>query len=109
MSGVKVPRLGSSADKIFRSFLLRRASKEVFLNKILAQLAINTADKNKDVINSISVAWNDYVNMSFYLDSTKEEKSKEMMEEYEFWKTVQPKVKLGDNGKLVVTGVPTKF
>lgn len=109
LSGVKVPKLGSSQDIVLRKFLTNRSSKEVYLNKLLARTALNTSEGKKELIDDVTSSWNDYVNLVFYLENTKEEKTKEMMEEYEVWKKIMPKVKLGKDGKLVVTGIPQDF
>lgn len=106
MSGVKVPKLGSSLDIILREFLTKKASKEVYLNKLLAQIAINTSGSTKEKIDNITTTWNDYVNLAYYLENNKQQKEIDMQEEYALWKKITPKIKIGDKGKLIVEGLP---
>lgn len=106
MSGVKVPKLGSSLDIVLRDFLTKRASKEVYLNKLLAQLAINASNGKKEILDSVTSTWNNYVNLAFHLENNKQQKEMDMQEEYAVWKKITPKIKIGDKGKLIVEGLP---
>lgn len=106
VSGVKVPRLGSYADRMAREYLIKRASKEVYLNKIIAQIAQNTAGTSKEISQAVTNSWNEYVNHAFFLEDKKQQRENDMQDEYKFWKKIKPKLKISKTGALSVTGLP---
>jgi hypothetical protein len=109
LSGVKLPKLFSSADIVFRDYLNKEAAKDIALNKLIAQTAMIHADGKKEFVDVITASWNDYVHMAYWLGNRTEAKTQEMRDEYELWKNVKPKVKLDKDGKLVVHGIPKTF
>lgn len=106
VSGVKVPKLGSYADRMARDYLIKRASKEVYRDKLLVQIAQNTAGDSKEISQHIVNTWNDYVGFAYFMDDKKYQKEVDMRKEYDFWKKVRPKLKLQGKDKLTVSGIP---
>ncbi len=105
VSGVKVPKLGSSADIVLRNYLIYKANKEVTKNKIFVQTALVTAANHPEIQKKITETWNDYVNMELYLEEQRVELERSMQEEYAYWKTVKPKVVQDEKGNFKVSGI----
>lgn len=105
VSGVKIPKLGSSKDIVLREFLIYKANKEVTKNKIFVQTALVTAAQHTEIQRKLTDTWNDYVNMELYLEEQKVEMERSMQEEYAYWKTVKPKVTKDAEGNFKVSGI----
>lgn len=102
LSGVKVPKLGSIHDKLYREYLTKRALKEVNKNKVMAQAAIAMANVSKtprETVQAVIDAFSDYVNMELFLENVKYETEQILRDEYEFWRKVRPKIKINKDGK----------
>lgn len=102
LSGVKVPRLGSLHDRIYREYLTKRAVKKVNQTKVVAQAAIAVANMSKtpkETVEAIVHAFSDYVNMELYLENVRTETEQMMRDEYEYWKKSRPKVNISKDGK----------
>jgi len=103
VSGVEVPKLGSAKDKILRHYLIKKASKEVSKNKVMAFMALAVANLSKSpqkTLDEILRTWNDYVNQELYLEAVNEQQETDMREEFEFWRKISPKVNIRKDGGL---------
>lgn len=110
MSGVDMPRLGSYQDVVLRQYLVKKASTEVYKHKLFTYMAMAMTSLAKDpkpLLDAISSTWNDYVNMEMFQENITAQKEQDMREEYDFWKKVKPKINIGKDGKLSVSGLPT--
>lgn len=105
MSGVEVPKLGSSKDIVLREYLLYKANKEVTKNKIFVQSSLITAAAHSEIQKKLIESWNEYVNMELYLEEQKVEQERSMQEEYEYWKMVKPKISKDEKGNFKVSGI----
>lgn len=105
VSGVQVPKLGSSKDIVLRDYLIYKANKEVTKNKIFVQSSLVTAAAHPEIQKRLTETWNDYVNMELYLEEQRVEMERSMQEEYAYWKTVKPKVTTDAKGNFTVSGI----
>lgn len=105
VSGVEVPKLGSSKDIVLREYLVYKANKEVTKNKIFVQSALVAASEHQEIQKKLTGTWNDYVNMELYLEEQKVELERSMQEEYTYWKTVKPKISKDEKGNFTVSGI----
>lgn len=107
-SGVSIPRLGSIKDFVLRDYLVKQARKEVHKNQLMAYSAMAMAAlvKSKELQGAILKTWNDYLNLEMFMEGQKEQEELDMREEYEFWKSVKPKLNIGKDGSVSVSGIP---
>lgn len=105
MSGVEVPPLGTLKDKIARQYLAKRASKEVALNKLLAQIALSGSPGSDQWNKTVSSTFNNYVNMELYLEGEVEKREEDMRASFEYWRKVRPTAKIEKDGSLTIKGI----
>ena len=106
--GIPVPPLGSPQDRILRTFLRRRAQKEVYKNKLLAQYFTSAIANNAPVSKELNSIWNDYVAMEFFCEEDKNNSEADMKLEYSLWSSVRPILTKNKKGAVVVTGLPVE-
>jgi phenylacetate-coenzyme A ligase PaaK-like adenylate-forming protein len=112
MSGLKVPRLGSIHDKIYRQYLTKESQKESKKIQLLALSVINTGNfstqQGYDEWGSkIKKLFNAYLSLEYGIELPEQtEKELEMMEYYESTvKHLRPKLHIGADGRLAVSGL----
>ena len=106
VSGVKVPKLGSLQDVIARQYLVKKAQKEITLNKLQAQMAmVSNPNPESGWSNTISQMWNSYVNTACYMEDEVHLREEEMQLEFEHWKTIKPVMYKDENGHVKVKGI----
>lgn len=112
VSGVEVPKLNSPKDIVLREFLVKEANREIHRNKVMAYNALAVANLSKngtELVKEISKSWNDYVNVALFMEEVNAQVEMDMQQEYAFWKNVAPKINIGKNGKITVSGLPTDY
>ena len=98
-SGVQVPKLGSRLDVLSRAFLTRKTNKDVSFAKLLAYTAANNADsKAREDITRI---WSEYLDQSYYQESTLKRVEANMLAEYEKVKDLRLSATVSKNGIVV--------
>ena len=104
LSGIKVPKLGSIQDIIYRQFLDKKSKKEVAKNKMLALLAINsgafeTSDSRDKWSEQVKSAWTSYMGLEYGIEIPEHTDHERRMLEY-YNKKVKPlKAVIRSNGK----------
>lgn len=98
-SGVQVPRLGSRLDVLSRAFLTRKTNREVSFAKLLAYAAANNAEgKARE---DISRVWSEYLDQSYYQESTLKRVEANMLAEYEKVKDIKLQATISRDGLVV--------
>lgn len=115
LSGVKVPKLGSLQDKVYRQYLTKESQLGVEKTKftMLQTLTNPTFDdtgKARDWHSKIKKAWANYLSLEFNVDIPENtEKELQMMEYYEnVVKHLKPKLERSGKG-LAVKGLSDLF
>lgn len=112
LSGIKVPKLGSPQDKIFRQYLIKeseRASAKVNLLGLLVANSIpfNDAAASQEWESKVKRIWNNYLALEYGLELPPDkEKELEMQEFYlKKVKALKPKLSRDTDGRLLVSGL----
>ena len=71
-------------------------------------MAIIAAAGQKEIVNTISSMWNNYVNLETFLEDETKQREIDMQEEYQYWAKVKPQLVKGQDGKYTVTGLRAK-
>lgn len=115
LSGVKVPKLGSLQDKVYRQYMTKESQLEVEKMKLvmLGTLTSPTFDdpnKARDWHGKIKKNWSSYLAMQFNVEVPEHtEKEIQMLEYYEnVVKHLKPKL-VKDKKGLGVTGLNNLF
>lgn len=115
LSGVKVPKLGSLQDKVYRQYLTKESQLEVEKTKFAMLQAMTSptfddAGKARDWHAKIKKAWANYLSLEFNVDIPEHtEKELQMMEYYEnVVKHLKPKLEKSQKG-LAVRGLSDLF
>ena len=106
VSGVSVPKLGSIQDVIARKYLVKKAQKDVYLNRLTAQIASGIGAGDSKWLKSITEMWNNYVGLAFYMESEIEQREEHMRAEYDLIKDLKPVMFKDKDGRLKVSGIP---
>lgn len=112
MSGMKVPKLGSVQDMVYRQYLSKESQKETKKTQLLALLVTNSVmfgDQNSDRewASKVRKIWNAYIGLEYGVDLPENtEKEMQMIEYYESTiKHLRPKLIRGKDGKPIVSGL----
>jgi hypothetical protein len=84
----------------------RKVGKEILRDKLLAYAASAVGNGDKQWSKTISETWNAYTRAAYYLEAEFENIEKDMLTEYNKFKHIRPKVKIGKDGSVEVSGVP---
>jgi hypothetical protein len=106
LSGIKVPKLGSVQDRTFRAFMQKKVGQETSVTKLLAQIAVAEGNGDKSWVRSITTTFNDYLRSMYYLEAEHEDLEQDMLQQYNKFKHIRPKLVIEKDGKIVVRGVP---
>jgi len=92
---------------VLREYLVKRAQKEINQNKITALSAMLMASgpDAKRAQDAMSKAWSSYVESALFIEDLSYQQEQDLMEEYEYWKNVKPKVNIEKGGKNVSLSV----
>lgn len=111
LSGVKLPKLGTLADRVMRMHVTRESERETKKTQLLALLAANSIDFDNQQSASawegrIKGIWNRYLALEYGIELAPEkEKELEMMDYYQgFVKHLKP-VMNNKDGKFTVSGL----
>ena len=88
-----------------RGFLVKQANKELYKNKLLAQIALLSAGGNEQTSNSIRSLWNNHTNMEMFLENEVKQQETDMQKEYAYWSKIRPKLSKGEKG-YILEGIP---
>jgi hypothetical protein len=115
LSGVKVPKLGSLQDKMYRQYMTKESQLEVEKMKLvmlntLTNPSFDDPNKARDWHGKIKKNWADYLAMQFNVEIPEHtEKEMQMLEYYEnVVKHLKPKL-VKDKKGLGVTGLNNLF
>lgn len=115
VSGVKVPKLGSPADRVIRQFQMKEAKKETLKIQMQAMIAANTPDfdsqsKATEWSSKVKEVWSDYMSIEYGLEiKDKSDANEAMTEAYtKLVKNLKP-VLTSDNGALTISGLDSVF
>ena len=72
-------------------------------------MAVAAGGGDKSWSRSVSNILTDYLRATYHLEDEKEKNEQSMLEEYKKFKHLRPKVKIGKDGALTVTGIPTEI
>lgn len=106
LAGIKVPKLGSLQDRVFRDYMTKKVSREVSEVRLLAQIAVAQGGSDKYWAKTISDIWRDYVNGSYYLEAEKKTVEVDMISEYNKFRHLRPVLEVRKDGVLTVKGIP---
>lgn len=104
-SGVKVPKLYSLQDRVLRQFQLIETRKNIQHAKLLSQIAIGSGAGDKNWFNNINNIWNDYLNLECGTVEEIRDREQDMATEYEKYRYLRPKLTIGADGSLTLTGI----
>lgn len=112
LSGVKVPKLGSLHDRIYREYLIKEAQleakkAEMLMLMVLTNPSIEDPNKRRDWVKSVQEIWTKY--LSLLLNVEIPEHTQKELEMMDYYQNVVKPAKLNifkdKTGKLTVTGV----
>ena len=75
---------------------------------MLAQIAVGVGGGSQEWANNITQIWNRYVDLEYGIVGAQQDKEADMVAEYEKYRTLRPKIKVGKEGKLTVEGLKIK-
>ena len=111
LSGIKVPKLGSVQDRVYRQFLDRKTKKEVTKNKLMALLVANVvpfeSNEGRDSWSSqVRKVWTMYLGLEYGVEIPESSEDERKLIEYYNTKikTLKPILK-SEKGRLVVEGL----
>ena len=115
--GVKLPKLGSIQDRIYRQYMDKQVQREVTKDRLTMLSTLTSpqiSDQNKWSLwkKDIGGIWNQYLGLSFHMEiPTEEDQDKKLLEFYE--KVVKPaSIKMHKDrktGKLSLLGAEALF
>jgi hypothetical protein len=112
MSGMKVPKLGSSQDIVYRQYLTKESHKEAKKNQLLALLVTNSIsfDSSQEYqkwAERVKKVWTSYLGLEYGMEIPEhDEKETEMMNYYaNRVKNLKAKLTVTKDGKPVVSGL----
>ena len=116
LSGVKMPKLGSMQDRVYREYLTREVELEakkgeLIMLQTLTNPSFDDPSKRREWGSTVKRIWNQY--LSLLLNVEWEEKTEKEIQMMEYYETVMKNSKLklsrSKDGGLSVSGVDQLF
>jgi hypothetical protein len=107
----KFPKLGSIQDRVFRRYMVHKTRLKSEETKLLAMVAVSNLNGRSDAstrswVESIGKTWSNFQKLLFGIETTEQEDKDDA--KLAFYMTVvkkmAPKLEVGPNGGLMVTG-----
>lgn len=112
VQGVKLPKLGTVQDRVFRQFSIQEAELEAKrlefqMLTLLTNPSISDPDARKDWRKRVTDIWRDYISKLFVVDLPSEDDADNKLKEFYLNKVKNSKVQMfreERTGELIATG-----
>lgn len=111
-SGIKLHKLGSSQDKIVRSYLVKESEKEIAKTRLLAMMVSNVIPFNSETASKewqgqIKKIWTEYLGLEYGIEIPEfSDKETKMIDHYKNQiKHLKPVLRQTKTGGFTVTGL----